>query len=367
MQELYQKKYEAKILILASSMRQGGESKFLAEFTNLHPEFFFEIVSPDRLTDSDSISLAENTILNEAKGGYAHFFFKILRLVLSKKYDLLFVSGRKAGFVGHPVGNIFRLPIIYIPHGNHYLDSQNFFDKFYKKFDSFFLKKAFVYLISFAEKARYEKNGIFLRKFSIIRNPIFIKPKKQSSETEKSYDIYLFWIGRWDPHKDLKKAIDYVNKFAREVSDKSIKLDVYSTPPKDIQEENYYKECMSMQSRNWDLIKGEEVCYSKFKAKYTALFFTSKGEGFSYVIAESIATNIPIIAINSHGVSEVVGKKRGFLISNFQDFLKAIEKVNEKSHQIIENQRRFSERFLSVEYIKERQKKIIRQSIKNDN
>ena len=77
---------------------------------------------------------------------------------------------------------------------------------------------------------------------------------------------------------------------------------------------------MSMQSRNWDLIKGEEVCYSKFKAKYTALFFTSKGEGFSYVIAESIATNIPIIAINSHGVSEVVGKKRGFLISNFQDF-----------------------------------------------
>ena len=46
MQELYQKKYEAKILILASSMRQGGESKFLAEFTNLHPEFFFEIVSP---------------------------------------------------------------------------------------------------------------------------------------------------------------------------------------------------------------------------------------------------------------------------------------------------------------------------------
>lgn len=356
--------FDSSILLLSSSLRPGGESKFIREFTELHPKFFFEIISPDFISDNDFKKLSRNTNLIQCGGNYLRYSWNILISILFKNYGLIIISGRKAGLIGHFLGNIFSLPILYVPHGNHYLDSNKFFDKFYRLYDRFFLKKAFVYLISFAEKIRYEKHGIILKKFSIIRNPILINKNNVNFSEQYPYDVYLFWIGRFDPHKNLKGAIEYVIRYSSENKKNSVKMDVYSTSPKDLNELNYFDECMLLKNECWELFLDNEINYNKFKQKYSALLFSSKGEGFSYVIAESMIINIPIIAFNSHGVSEVIGKKRGKLISSYKEFVKAIEFLPKDHAKIIENQKRFSKKFLSIDFIRSEQEKVLRNCMK---
>ena len=135
----------------------------------------------------------------------------------------------------------------------------------------------------------------------------------------KTENVYkLFWIGRCDPHKNLLLALKLIKRWNQNNS-KQIHLDVYITSPSNEIEKKYLQKCISEDVHNWSISK-DNLSYANLKISHDALFFTSMGEGSSFVLAETYYKN-PIIALKSHGVSEVVGKKEVFYIKIIKAFL----------------------------------------------
>ena len=310
-------------------MRDGGESKFVCQFINNHKDYYdFILISPDGIPDSQIELIPNSVIFLKKRLHFILFLIYLLFKTLSLKPNLIISGGRRGGLISHFLSFFTNTRLLYIPHGNHYLTSKNFFDKNYKYFDRFFLKKCTVYLMSYAEKVRYSSNKIIIKNPIIIRNYIDDKDdiKNDIKKTENVYK--LFWIGRCDPHKNLLLALKLIKRWNQNNS-KQIHLDVYITSPSNEIEKKYLQKCISEDVHNWSISK-DNLSYANLKISHDALFFTSMGEGSSFVLAESILQKIPIIALKSHGVSEVVGKKRGFLYKNYKSFSIALKSLEKK-------------------------------------
>ena len=111
-----------------------------------------------------------------------------------------------------------------------------------------------------------------------------------------------------DPHKNLFGAIQLVDRIASELGIQIV-LSVFITPPKDESEEAYLRSCKAIGSLNWK-IHCEALDYNAIAHTYDAPRLQRQS---SYVLAEAMVYEIPIIAAKAHGVSEVVGRKRGYL------------------------------------------------------
>lgn len=347
-----------KILFIPSSMRDGGESKFVCQFINNHIDCYdFILISPDGIPDSQ-IELIPNSVI---------FIKKRLQLILlllylfyktfSSKPNLIISGGRRGGFISHFLSFFTNTRLLYIPHGNHYLTSKNFLDRSYKYFDRFFLKKCTVYLMSYAEKIRYSSNNITIKNPSVIRN--YIDNKSFTiNNIKKADNIYkLFWIGRCDPHKNLLLALRLIKRWNKNNS-KQINLDVFITNPSNEIEKKYFQKCIDEGIDNWSISK-DDLNYANLKISHDALLFSSMGEGSSFVLAESILQRIPIIALKSHGVSEVVGKKRGFLYTNYKSFCIALSGLDIKKGVVNYHQKTYAEKYLTKEKVVFEQKRLI--------
>ena len=137
-------------------MRDGGESKFVCQFINNHKDYYdFILISPDGIPDSQIELIPNSVIFLKKRLHFILFLIYLLFKTLSLKPNLIISGGRRGGLISHFLSFFTNTRLLYIPHGNHYLTSKNFFDKNYKYFDRFFLKKCTVYLMSYAEKVRY--------------------------------------------------------------------------------------------------------------------------------------------------------------------------------------------------------------------
>ena len=116
-------------------------------------------------------------------------------------------------------------------------------------------------------------------------------------------------------------AIQLVDRIASELGIQIV-LSVFITPPKDESEEAYLRSCKAIGSLNWK-IHWRPWITMRSHITYDALLFTSKGEGSSYVLAEAMVYEIPIIAAKAYGVSEAVSKARLALV-DYKEFKAAI-------------------------------------------
>lgn len=347
-----------KILFIPSSMREGGESKFVCQFINNHIDCYdFILISPDGIPDSQ-IELIPNSVI---------FIKKRLQLILlllylvfktfSLKPDLIISGGRRGGLISHFLSSFTNTRLLYIPHGNHYLTSKNFFDRSYKYFDRFFLKRCTVYLMSYAEKIRYSSNKVIIKSPSIIRNYIDDKSSIINNIKKTNNIFKLFWIGRCDPHKNLLLALKLIKRWNQN-NLKQINLDVFITDPSNEIEKKYLQKCIDEGIDNWTISK-DNLDYKNLKLSHDALLFSSMGEGSSFVLAESILQQIPIIALKAHGVSEVIGKKRGFLYTNYKNFSIALKELEYKKGIINYHQKLYAEKYLTKEKVIFEQKRLI--------
>ena len=92
-------------------------------------------------------------------------------------------------------------------------------------------------------------------------------------------------------------------------------------------------------------------CYSQAKA------------GSSYVLAEAMVYEIPIIAAKAHGVSEVVGRKRGWLFVDYKEFKAAIISLKKYDGRMAYHQRQFMRKYCSRSKVIDSQKKLMRSLI----
>lgn len=353
-------KFKEEVIFLPSSMRPGGESKFVIQFIKAHRERYkFVLYSPDSFADSEVIDKDTDTVTMTNVSGFFSVLFAGFYYTILRQPKLLIGGGRKGGLLAHLIGFFARKPVLYIPHGNHYLDSFKLLDRLYRYIDMFFLPRETVYLMSYAEKVRYARNGIKVNKNMIIRNYIGeIKNDPCNILKIDRSKINLVWIGRCDPHKNLYQAINYVDRWCVQ-NEPQINLDVYVTPPKNDEENAYLEKCLSIGSQNWQ-IRTDVLDYSKLKESHDALFFTSKGEGSSYVIIEAMSYQIPIVASNVHGVREAIGSKRGALIKSYSEFSHAMLSLSSKASKFAYHQAHFIGRYHSPANTQSKQLEAIR-------
>ena len=119
-----------RVLFIPSSMRPGGESKFVLQYIRDHSdEFEFSVFSPDGVGLEMMEQIPSDVRIYNKKLKVPFFVFRCIAASLFRNFSFIIAGGRKGGLIGHIASFVSGKPVLYIPHGNHYLDSTSFGDK----------------------------------------------------------------------------------------------------------------------------------------------------------------------------------------------------------------------------------------------
>lgn len=311
-----------------------------------------------------------------------------LCLYISKKLNIKIYSAlNKKSFLGKLLilKKLFFFRYIYIflfflvfqNIKNYFLkDKVVFFSSNFSIFGSFFLKKKYLYLhhlpkFAFEYKENYKKNFFlaliislykniyifFIKRFDcIIFNSEFTKkmynqylnlkiktiviyPFAQANfNNEPKKDGFILNISRYSKNKNLKNFFNIVENHIEKKFVLVTSENIF---------EKYGKKIKNLQNLEVKInLTNDEVVNLLNSALYS--IFLAKDEDFGMFVADSLCHCLPVVALNSGNMQNLVQDKRfGYLVdedlSNIEDILKIMnyEKIKELSNNIKKNRNLF--------------------------
>ncbi len=156
-------------------------------------------------------------------------------------------------------------------------------------------------------------------KLSLSESIIKAQNKNYEFRTKSKQNIKLLWIARLDEQKNVSLLFDIAREYPE------FQIYVYGTKLVD-RDTDFGTAPVNINFMGLEL----DIAKIMLDNDYTAMIMTSKYEGIPNVIVECGYLNLPIIAPDVGGVSDIVAANTGYLLSSSplpQDYKKIIDQI----------------------------------------
>jgi glycosyltransferase involved in cell wall biosynthesis len=296
--------------------------------------------------------------------------FKLIRLFLNLKPDIVHVHGKGGALYGFLIGLLLykKFKIFYTYHG-FYKKWNGFKWKFYLVFEKLF---SLIYEKSIAvsdSEYLYILESLKLRanKVIIIQNGVYVAPSILPNEIKSQLGLHSFNIvtfSRFSHQKDLETMIMSFNRIRKS---KSVGLHIFGGYLKN--DETYYRRITSIiEDLNLEgsvYLWGEYSNVSSFISYFNIYWTTAKFEGLPTAVIESFLSKTLVVGTSCRGnVDLIFDGKTGYLTeisdvnSNVNAIIKALNSLNtDCTLQIINEAYNVGLRY-SIEYYIENMNKL---------
>ncbi|MEA2089047.1 MAG: glycosyltransferase family 4 protein [Patescibacteria group bacterium] len=340
-----------KILYVVTLSEIGGAQKYVMDLAkNLREKYDIMVVAGGKINSPVFKKLTEEKIkyyplkhlkrqLNPISDILS--IFELRKLIKLFKPDIIHLNSSKASVIGSlAVNGIPRIKVIYTAHGFVFNESLNFFKKiFYKFVEKFFaIYKNKIITVSEFDKQSGIKNKIApAEKFITINNGIDIHNLKFLSKEEARQklnlpqtNIVIGTIANYYPVKALHRIIEVAKIITKKFNETKFIL-----IGDGLEKEKLQKQIRKENLTNNFLLGPIENASCCLKA-FDIFILPSKKEGFPYVILEAMLAEIPIVATNVGGISEMIDdNKNGFLVQSNTDKKLEQETIEQLARKII--------------------------------
>lgn len=337
------------ILYIITKSVWGGAAKYVFDLSkNLSGEFNISLAAGGegklyqkiRKTDIPyyKISNFQRTV-NPFKDFFA--FFEILSLLFQLKPDIIHTNSSKSGGIAGLAGWIYKvisskdIKLVFTAHGWAVNEDRPKWQigliKLSSKLTSFFYDK--IICVSEYDKKTAIKHKLAAKnKLTVIHNGIDIdnikflsKEEAQKKLINKTSPLVIGTIAEWTKNKGLI----YLLKAIKELKNKEFDLILIGSGENPDKTE---MEKLTKENKNIHLIEYIPNAVKYLKA-FDIFILPSLKEGLPYTIIEAMSAEIPIIASDVGGISEmIIDQKTGFLIKS-----KNPKVIKEKIEYILNN------------------------------
>jgi len=264
-------------------------------------------------------------------------FFELIKIFRKEKPDIIHLNSSKMGGIGGLAGRIARVrKIIFTAHGWAYNEDRNFLQKFAIAI-LHFITVAFSHLtIAVSEKAKeqFKSAGLMKKKIVVIHNGIgeieFIEKEKarqhfvdirypqteKVKEKIKSEPLWIGTISELHRNKGLGYAVEAISRLIKNeninISHRNI---IFIIMGEGEERKNLEEIIKKNNLENSVFLVGNVENASSYLKALDIFTLTSITEAMPYTITEAGKAEVPIIASNVGGISEIIDDmKSGILL-----------------------------------------------------
>lgn len=244
-------------------------------------------------------------------------FLAIIKLLRKTKPDIIHLNSSKMGFLGSLAARIVGVPkIVFTAHGWAFNESRSFFSKlvfyFFHWLTIVFCHK----VIAVSQKTAKDIGWMFgtKKKLVVIYNGIEKSTTHNGLEARNllkpdlSFNTWIGTIAELNKNKGLDLAIEAFSKISEDYPDTA-----YVIIGNGSEKENLKKLIKEKNLKERILLVGYKKEASKYLKAFDIFVLPSRTEAFPYVLLESGLAEVPIVASNVGGVSEIINNKTGIL------------------------------------------------------
>lgn len=262
-------------------------------------------------------------------------FFELVRIFRREKPDIIHLNSSKMGGIGGLAGRIARVKkIIFTAHGWAYNEERNFLQKIIIAILHFITAALSHLTIAVSEKSKdqFKSFGSMKKKMVVIHNGIgeieFIEKEKarqqlvgvrlpqteRMKEIIESEPLWLGTISELHKNKGLKYAIEAVKKHL-EASPPSAQKVIFIIMGEGEERKNLEEIIKINGLENSVFLVGNVENASSYLKAFDIFTLTSITEALPYAILEAGKADVPIVASNVGGISEIIDDmKSGILL-----------------------------------------------------
>ena len=263
-------------------------------------------------------------------------FFELIKIFRKEKPDIIHLNSSKMGGIGGLAGRIARVrKIIFTAHGWAYNEDRNFLQKFAIAI-LHFITVAFSHLtIAVSEKAKeqFKSAGLMKKKMIVIHNGIgdieFIEKEKarqhfvdirypqteKVKEKIKSEPLWIGTISELHKNKGLKYAIEAIGKL---IKNENINIShgniIFIIMGEGEERKNLEEIIKNNNLEDSIFLIGNVKNASSYLKAFDIFTLTSITEALPYAILEAGKAEVPIIASNVGGISEIIDDMRSGIL-----------------------------------------------------
>ena len=263
-------------------------------------------------------------------------FFELIKIFMKEKPDIIHLNSSKMGGIGGLAGRFARVrKIIFTAHGWAYNEERSFLQKIAIAI-LHFITVAFSHLtIAVSEKAeeQFKNAGLMKKKMTVIHNGIgeieFIEKAKARQEfaevrlpqTEKvkekikSEPLWIGTISELHKNKGLKYAIEAIGKL---IKNENINIShgniIFIIMGEGEERKNLEEIIKNNNLEDSIFLIGNVENASSYLKAFDIFTLTSITEALPYAILEAGKAEVPIIASNVGGISEIIDDMRSGIL-----------------------------------------------------
>ena len=256
-------------------------------------------------------------------------FWQLIKILHQEKPNVLHAHSSKAGGLGAFVGRIMRVPkIIFTGHGWAFNEERNFFARFIICFFhwlTIILSHTTIAVSHHTKEQMVKKMPFIKNKVVVVHNgiaPILFKDRETSrneifsNHEPCNINPQALWIGTISElHKN--KGLDYIIRaIGQLIRAKAEKLPsfIFVIISGGEEKENLEKLIIEENLQNTVFLVGYKENASSLLKAFDIFTLTSRTEAFPYAILEAGLAELPVIASDVGGISEILMKNNGILL-----------------------------------------------------
>jgi len=331
-------KKKKKILYLITKASWGGAGKHVYDLATNLPQKDFDVVVAfgkngelkNKLESQHIRTIIIHPIQRDVSiSREIKTFWQLLKIIHKEKPDILHAHSSKAGGLGTFTGRILQVPkIIFTTHGWAFNENRNFFAHvliYFLHWFTILLSHTTIAVSNHTKKQIVEKMPFIKNKIVVVHNGIapisfenrnIARNKIFSNCIPKNINPQTLWIGTISElHKN--KGLDYIIRAIGQLTQVDIKTFpsfVFVIIGDGEEKENLKKLIKKEKLQNIVFLIGYKTNASLLLKAFNIFTLTSRTEALPYVLLEAGLAELPVIASDVGGVSEIITEDSGILI-----------------------------------------------------
>ncbi|MDP2562088.1 glycosyltransferase [Psychrobium sp. 1_MG-2023] len=288
--------------------------------------------------------------------------FILLKLILTKKLDVIHFHGRMAGVIGRLMSSFSSVKKVYTIHGFSFESDGTFKKMLFILFERLLAYSTdTIIFVSRDERKLFHKvvSSKHIKKERIVFN--YLNSEHNIGSIKRDITardtIKAIYVGRMSK----EKGVDILLQAIKNVNCPNLSLDLIGEGP--------YLEEFKRLSRELELdqciFHGAVANASQLLSDYDFLFIPSRYEGMPYIMIEGVTVGIPIVCTPARGIKEFLNRDNSYIadelsVASLTSATKVITKDFRENPKAIASKLLSSSKLLSCEFNKDAQLKKLK-------